>query len=265
MRTILFLLLLSSVSFVGAQSKPLPYRNMMATTQEKAELSIVRTGVNHNYTWSFNSTGFASHDYPVGGSSSDTVSDWLFTPPIKVTAGAKLAFKYWVYGITGTATPSDEFSVWYGKNSMNPNNGSYVKIADLTNMISSQFVWKDTSGIVIPSTADSGFICFRYKATNNWFTLGLDSIVVAIPGLSIHQPETSKLSMYPNPAQNFVRIDCSTEIASIEIYNTNLQLVNSKSVGNNQVDVQLESMNPGYYIVKIITATGTLYRKLTIE
>lgn len=265
MKVILNLILCVSASYGLAQSKQLPYRNTMTTQQEKNELTVIRTGVSHLYTWNINSAGFASHDYPVGGSSTDTVSDWLFTPPIKVTTGAQLAFKYWVYGITGSATPSDEFSVWYGKNGMQPGNGTFVKILDLTNKISSQMAWKDTNGIILPSIADSGYICFRYKATNNWFTVGLDSIVVAVPGLGVKNPELTKLKVYPNPAHSIVRIESSDIVNAVVIYNSNMQSLANIPVNDYSTEIKLESMNPGYYIVKIITATSTLYRKLHIE
>lgn len=260
-------LLILSTIIVGnlfGQSKTLPYKNTLNTQSERNELSVVRTGSAGTYSWSVDV--YASHDYPVGGSSTDTVSDWLFTPPIKVTSGAQLAFRYFVYGITGQATPVDEFSIWYGRGSKQPFNGSYVKLADLTYRISNQQVWRDTSGIQLPFVSDTGYICFRYKATNNWFTLGLDSIAVVIPGLGVKSSQIEQTNVYPNPSSGCFRVDCNSDIHQIEVFDLNMRPVGLyQADGTRSKDITLESVNPGYYIVKIITATGTLYRKITVE
>lgn len=250
-----------------AQARQLPYKNFMSTTQEKNDLVSVRTGSTATYDWSVNTTlGYASHDYPVGGSSTDTVSDWLFTPPIKVSATTVLSFKYWVYGITGNVTPADEFSVWFGKSSRNPNNGTFVKIADLTNKVATNFNWRDTSGIQIPFSADSGYICFRYRATNNWFTLGLDSIVLTEPGLSIKEIVSSAFSSYPNPANDRLTFTSVNPIYSIELINIHNQIVHSGTyTGTQSGEMELSAVESGYYILKVITSTGTLYRRLLVE
>jgi len=265
MKKILTLVLTLNGLFAIAQVKQLPYTNQFANSTERSEMVSVRTGNTTHYDWSVSSI-YASHDYPVGGNQSDTVSDWLFTPPLKVTGNSVLAFRYFVYGITGTATPSDEFSVWYGKSSKQPKNGTFVKIADLTQKVSNQLVWRDTSGIVLPFSADTGYVCFRYRATNNWFTLGVDSIVIKSNTSSIKTSGIESFQVYPNPAKDILHIEGQNDMLQIELLNSQMQVVQSvlpEHSHNAQLSLSIQS--PGYYLLKIITLTGTYYRKIVVE
>lgn len=253
-----------------SQIKQLPYSNSFSNATERNELTVVRKGVASSSTWNLgNSTIlYASHDYPVGGSSTDTVSDWLFTPPIKIVNGTILSFKYYVYGITGSATADDEFSVWYGKNSKDPDNGTYVKIADLTNKISTSTAWKDTSGINLPFASDTGYVVFRYRATNNWFTLGLDSIVIkeTLTGVIPIEYISNEDKFYPNPSTGIINFIYGVDVLQTEVMSINSRLLgtfDANDINNGSLD--LSSVGPGVYILRIITTTGTLYRKLVLE
>lgn len=252
---------------IKAQSRQLPYKNFFSTTSERNEMTTVRTGANSTYSWSYNQTsGFASHDYPVGGSETDTVSDWLFTPPIRIVEGTILSFRYTVFGITGTATPVDEFSVWYGKGSMDPFNGSFVKLADLTHKIENQYNWHDTNSIQLPFATDTGLICFRYKATNNWFVINLDSIVVTQPGLSIPDFQTPDAIVYPNPGTGTFNVISKTPMQNITVTNQlGKEILTIEPADPLNAQLDLSAAEAGYYIIKFITATGTYYRKLTIN
>jgi hypothetical protein len=251
---------------IHAQVKTLPYRNGFSGTAEKAAFTSVRKGATATSDWGFNtmSNHYASHDYPVGGSSTDTVSDWLFSPPVKVTAGAVLSFRYYVYGITGSATPSDEFSIWYGKRNMNPNNGTYVKLVDFTNRISGTMNnWKDTSGIVLPFTADTGYIVFRYRATTNWFTVGVDSFVVKIPGLAVNTPASDGLdiSLAPNPCLDIMNISAASDITRVTVIGMDGKVVYEAKPDDMKFSLNTALWESGAYSVMIETREAILSRR----
>jgi hypothetical protein len=260
---IIFTLFILLGSMLSAQVKTLPYKNQFTSNADRAAFKSVRTGDTMNYNWSYyydTSVSYAYHDYPVGGDPADTLSDWLFSPPIRVTSGAVLSFKYVAYAIMGSATPSDEFSVWYGKNKMDPKNGTFVKVADLTNKASSEFgAWKDTSGILLPFTADSGYIAFRYKATTNWFTINVDSVVVKIPGLSVQAISFSEqVRLLPNPAREQLIISSPVTIESIEVISMDGRIIHASpgQAGN----IYIADWPDGTYIIKIVTQSGLIYK-----
>jgi hypothetical protein len=261
----IFILIAMMAFFLGmkAQIKNMPYRNGFENNAQRAEFRSVRTGDSSTSGWSYHSTpaNYASHDYPVGGSSTDTVSDWLFSPPIRVTNGAVLSFRYYVYGITGNATPADEFSIWYGKRNTNPKNGTYMRLFDLTNKISSTINdWKDTSGILLPFTADTGYVVFRYRATNNWFTIGVDSVVVKIPGLStstVHHEANVKV--FPNPFDDQLRIDSETEVRDVKVIAVDGKTVYQSDQWNPDKFINTELWEAGVYMLEVKTVTGSFH------
>ena len=259
MRTLLLSCSLLLTISIFAQSKTLPYKNTFTTAGEKAEFTILREGITTSYNW--NISTIASHDYPVGSNSDDTTRDWLFSPPIKVSADAILSFKYYVYGITGNATPNDEFSVWYGRGSKDPHNGSFVKIMDLTSKIQNTYVWRDTANVELPFASDSGYIVFKYQATNNWFVVGLDSIVVKKPGLSIDKKTfETQAELFPNPGNSMVSIHSNENILGVTVTDLSGRLfaINT-DIANKQVDVS--GLPAGVYTFAINTGKGTTYRR----
>ena len=249
---------------VVAQPKSLPYLNMFTTNSQRSEFTMVRTGVTSSYNWSFSTAGdpYASHDYPVGGNSTDTVSDWLFSPPLKVTSGAVLAFKYYVYGITGSATPSDQFSIWCGKRNTNPGNGTYVMVADLTSMVTSAFnYWRDTS-FTLPFATDTGYVVFRYRATNNWFTLGVDSVSVIDPHSSVKPIENmAGITLTPNPCSTFVSINGKEVIESISVQSMDGKLLGTYAVNANGFRLDIGELPTGIYMLSVRMGRTTVYRK----
>gem|GEM_PF-3477648 len=249
---------------LNAQVKTLPYKNAFETAADRTAFVSVRTGATATSDWSYNTgpNSSAYHDYPVGGSATDTVSDWLFSPPIKVTSGAVLSFKYYVYGITGSATPSDEFSIWYGKSTMNPKNGKYVKLLDLTDKISTSSVWKDTSGIALPFAADTGYVVFRYRATNNWLTLALDSIVVKMPGLSVDDLRHGAVNVqiYPNPGNEILNVSINKEIQQIDVMEIDGRVIYTSFLTDKLQVIPIATWQTGTYLLRIKTDGGVVYR-----
>lgn len=242
-----------------AQSKTLPYKNGFTTAGEKTEFTSLREGITTSYNW--NISIIASHDYPVGSSSDDTTRDWLFSPPIKVSADAILSFRYYVYGITGSATPNDEFSVWYGRGSKNPRNGTFVKILDLTSKVQNTYKWVDTANVELPFASDTGYIVFKYQATNNWFVIGVDSIVVKKPGLSVDKKTLeTQVELFPNPGNNLVSINSNENILDVSVTDLSgrLSAINT-NLENKVVDVS--TLPAGVYTFAIRTQSGVKYKR----
>lgn len=261
----LFFISLSSLALsLAAQPKNLPYINMFTNSVQRAEFVSVRTGVTTNYDWDYATTAdpHASHDYPVGGTSTDTISDWLFSPPMKVTLGAVLAFKYYVYGISGSATPSDQFSIWYGKRNTNPHNGTYIMLADLTSKVTSAFEhWQDT-GFTLPFAADTGYVVFRYRATTNWFTLGLDSVSVIDPNASIKTiDEMPGITLMPNPCSTFMQIEGKDVIENLSVQSIDGRMLRICPVNSNAFKLDISELPQGTYLLSVQTVSGIGYKR----
>lgn len=78
----------------------------------------------------------------------------------------------------------------------------------------------------------------------------LDSNVLCIPS-SVNSPLTGDLSIYPNPANNFITIDNinSKEISIIDIHGQ--EIINVNSNHKNKISIDISKLAPSVYFVKI--------------
>ena len=70
--------------------------------------------------------------------------------------------------------------------------------------------------------------------------------------------------VYPNPASNKVTIESASTIKHVVIYDLNGRKVYSVALDQNKVDLNIESLNKGVYMIKLETENGTRTEKLSI-
>jgi hypothetical protein len=85
------------------------------------------------------------------------------------------------------------------------------------------------------------------------------------PALGTQNFETSKVSMYPNPAKNSVTIDANGSIEKVSIYNILGQEVLTKKPNSNSTTIQTSSLQKGTYIVRSTIDGKTTTSKLIKE
>jgi hypothetical protein len=74
--------------------------------------------------------------------------------------------------------------------------------------------------------------------------------------------ETSEVSVYPNPATTYVRIDLTKEVTQISIYNSLGAVVADKNVkGETTVTLNTANYASGAYSVKFTTASGESFSR----
>jgi len=77
--------------------------------------------------------------------------------------------------------------------------------------------------------------------------------------------EKETISVYPNPASDYLRISTNGEISNVRIVNTIGQVVLEQNVGLNDVTISTTDLSQGVYFVNIETKTGTTTQKIIIE
>lgn len=172
----------------------LPYSTSFESQADRDDWEEFRTGATDFFEWEYATVApaHASHDYPVGATSSDTTIDWLVSPEIHFHSTSKLALSAYVFTLIDL-TPEDRFEIWFSNGSKNPADGDYSMIADLTNF-GVNGTWTDTSGIILEDTG-TGYVAFVYQATNNWFTVAVDSIeIIPDTPLSSHVRKAASVS-----------------------------------------------------------------------
>jgi len=84
------------------------------------------------------------------------------------------------------------------------------------------------------------------------------------PPLAIHDTETIKLILYPNPAGNLLHVQAKTAIENVSIYNILGQQIYFKHIDASNFEVDISNLTSGEYIVKIL-ANGQLVAKKILK
>ncbi len=76
---------------------------------------------------------------------------------------------------------------------------------------------------------------------------------------------TETVSVYPNPASDYLRISTNGEISNVRIVNTIGQVVLEQTVGLSDITISTENLPKGVYFVNIDTKNGTTTQKVIVE
>jgi hypothetical protein len=256
----LHLLALSTCSTLALCAQvALPYSTGFDSGAQQAGWQQFRTGSLSNYDWGMGPSGTAPsapnilyHDYPVGGTSTDTVADWFVSPLLDLTTGAELSIRINVFSITGANTPADQMKVMLLTGSNDPDAATSISLlADLTDSVSSSPDYITVAGIDIPATAGGGYIAFKYRATNNWFTIGLDDVNVTGSGIGMEEAAPADLSVlvvFPNPTEEHLHVTgASVTNTAVPILDATGRVVLNPVMKNGVLDVG--PLQPGRYML----------------
>jgi hypothetical protein len=88
--------------------------------------------------------------------------------------------------------------------------------------------------------------------------------LVAKATASVNDVFSSKISIYPNPANEFVQISTSETITGVEVYNLiGKKVISSSKLINNKIDIS--NLSKGVYVLKVMSNDLIGSRKIIIE
>ncbi|KAA3639658.1 MAG: T9SS C-terminal target domain-containing protein [Bacteroidetes bacterium] len=136
----------------------------------------------------------------------------------------------------------------------------------------------DDLGTLLASPTDSSNVIINIKeikAVNGDFwtvPIASDSVSVMVYGpdalpLSTNDPDLAGIRVYPNPAQDFIRIESPTVIKEVALVNSFGQLLRAFTIReerNFKVDLP-EDFPGGLYCIQIYTDSGVLTKKIIIN
>ena len=139
------------------------------------------------------------------------------------------------------------------------------------------YEWTVTGGTI--TSGDS-----TYMITVEWGGVGTGSVSVSVEtaagcsGTSevmditiddctgINDPEQENtISVFPNPAGDFVTVQSAGKIVSVSIYALSGELIVNKPEGVSNNKLNTSNINPGLYLIRIVTETGVVTKRLVIE
>jgi len=75
--------------------------------------------------------------------------------------------------------------------------------------------------------------------------------------------DLNKLSVYPNPASNFIKISTLTKLKSLEIYSLTGEKIFEKLLDEDRVDIS--NLSPGVYFVKLSDENDVVTKRLVVN
>ncbi|MCK5775452.1 MAG: endonuclease [Bacteroidales bacterium] len=182
--------------------------------------------------------------------------DWLISPAMNLYnyEDEELSFKSSMKDFGDDNCYIDLlYSTNYAGNG-NPNDADWTNITDEANWSAGNYEWEN-SGIIDLSAIEGEkvYVAFRYDSqAGSGKTWQLDDI--SVDGILVSATDDLGKSMfmiYPNPAQNLIQISTTSDRdLNISIYQISGKLVlqnEDKTLRN----VNISSLSPGYYLIKI--------------
>ena len=77
--------------------------------------------------------------------------------------------------------------------------------------------------------------------------------------------EAANVTVYPNPAQDYITVDCGERISSVTIFSASGQLVKSVGGADAEGSIHVGDLPAGYYIVAVDTESGATVRKQILK
>ena len=202
-----------------------------------------------------NGSGLAAYEY----NTTNNADDWLVTTCLDLDASKTYQVSF--YYAARSASYEEAMDVFIGTTQEAA--GLTTQLADLPSITNESYQQHGANFTV--STSGVYYIGFHAKSQADKWLLMLDDVAVTeVTG--IEQSKEQSLSVFPNPANDFVNINATNDVVkSVRVYNTLGQLVLSNTYNMANVNMNIASLTAGMYMLQIETENGVKTQKLEVQ
>ncbi len=155
-----------------------------------------------------------------------------------------------------------------GAGSYDPESGpiSYVWSAPLP--ISLSDIHSDSPNFTAPEVDQDTDYSISLVVNDGVLNSEEDTVIIHV--LQVEPPESAKseeisgISIYPNPAHQFLSVNSGILIYSIEILDLNGEIIYTKYINRLDVEMNFESLAKGIYLMRLNTEAGPVMKRFTI-
>lgn len=229
----------------------------------EAELTDCWSNIDNDgdgYTWSMESVGEAHTGAGCYSSSSYlgqplTPDNWLITPQLAIPAQG--AYVGWWVAAQDPNYPEDHYEVMV---SPTLNLADFVSVYEET--ISTD-AWTERNVDLAQFAGQNVYIAFVHNECSDVFRMKIDDITVAA-GTGIQEVANNSTVIYPNPANNVINVNSTSNINGVEIYTIAGQKVANYTANGTQTAISVSNLSNGMYLMKINTENGTSVQKFNV-
>lgn len=230
----------------------------------EAELTDCWSNIDNDgdgFTWAMESVGEAHTGVGCYSSSSWFSQmvlypdNWLITPQLAIPAqGASVG---WWVAAQDADYPDDHYEVMV---SQTLNLADFVSVYEET--ISTD-AWTERNVNLSQFAGQNVYIAFVHNECSDVFGMKIDDITVAA-GTGIQEVANNSTVIYPNPANNVINVNSTSNINGVEIYTIAGQKVANYTANGTQTAISVSNLSNGMYLMKINTENGTSVQKFNV-
>jgi len=196
-------------------------------------------------------------------------NDWLLTPPMLLQAGTTYQFGFWLkspYYVDSQTqdTTFEKFEVLFGNA---PATDSLTTMLYRNEHLRSDNYFHVTQ-LITPSSTGKYYAGFHtYSDPLQWIVL-IDDVSMSISQNINETVANSDISIYPNPANGTIYINCTNPIeqnAVIKITNTIGQEIESIPYTQNNQSIDVSNYTKGVYFVRVINGKTNSTTKIIVR
>ena len=124
------------------------------------------------------------------------------------------------------------------------------------------------TGLPGPYTAtnNEGALTFVFHSDYNINRAGWKAqLTTEGTGVGIKENSVDNISIYPNPAKDYIFVKAENEILQLFVYDLNGRALLSIPVNNKNARVDIKALNKGLYILKLDTEKGEFFKKVLVN
>ena len=182
--------------------------------------------------------------------------NWLITPAINIpSTGANLC---WWVAAQDADYAADHYEVKVSTSGSNPSNFTSVYNETLSSTDWGQRVvnLNDFAGQTVR-------IAFVHNNCTDMFIMKIDDIYVG-EGVGINEVEENFVSVYPNPANNVINVNATSNISNVEVYTITGQKVGDFTANSTHTAINTSNLTRGLYLMQIHTENGIINKKFSV-
>jgi len=126
----------------------------------------------------------------------------------------------------------------------------------------------DQAAMAVPSP-NGDKVCFRSDfgtGPNTNPSVSYIFIAKLASALSIEEEQLTSVKLYPNPANDFIKIEHKKAINNITIYNITGQIIKTiKASNSNSAKINIMNLNDGLYYIRVSTENESILKKIIIQ
>jgi hypothetical protein len=188
-----------------------------------------------------------------------TNDDWLISPQIML--GTNSTFNFWVKSYTDDYG-LEKYNVGVSTTGMDPDDFTFINDPS---PLEAPVVWTEQNFDLSDYDGQTVYVAIQCVSEDAFVFMVDDICVDFMVGAPELPEDEARISIYPNPARDYVRITSSEEMVEVEILNQLGQRVYNQVVKNTNVDISTIEFESGVYYVRIKSDTGSSIQKLVIQ